>query len=442
MHDKAPPHSKRHEYTCLSIAIEYPTVEGQELCDEFEDCNPFYLPECAKVFEALRRIDKENVSAVTILDYLENQNSNVDVMTLRSIINNCITEHGFNDRSKFALYKGWVKLNYMKRQSLLCIAKAQSKIYDNEHKLSDVIDELKTALTDNATEQKQKGTSIGEAVLELGERIKSPESAGLSIPGMPRFNDKYCGMRMPPGLYVIGARPKTGKTAFGITLTRHIAKTGIWCGYHSAEVPPWQISQRIICSEGNISDGLEGIHRTCTNQLEYMKKLTDEVTNMPIKIFENRSWQEVKRSIKAHPEIKVWFVDYLTLLSEARQGGKRNDLAIANITGDAKALSSEKGLWIFMLAQVNKSAGAGRPRPDMLYGSDAIAQDADAVFLLYNNMGNQTDQEKDQVKADGYLDTMVSCDLNRHTETGYYTSQFYAKYGYFHEGVAFSDIPS
>ena len=184
--------------------------------------------------------------------------------------------------------------------------------------------------------------------------------------------DDLLGGLQPSALYVVGARPAMGKTAFALTLAAHAAiKEGKTTLIFSLEMGQLELTSRLLASEsrvdakrmrdGNLSDG-------------DWKKISDGVSRLsaaPIWVDDNPSLTVLDirgraRRVKSRQgELGLVIVDYLQLMS----GGARSEsrqLEISEISRNLKILARELEVPVVALSQLSRGVESRMDKRPML----------------------------------------------------------------------------
>lgn len=198
-------------------------------------------------------------------------------------------------------------------------------------------------------------------------------------------------------LWVIGARPKTGKTTFVIDLFARFAMSGQGTGlFFSLEMAAERIMRkfhtRIIPHKDYIQRKIDSKVHPVTMQdllLEYRERLYD----LPVKLVDSKhSIEEIcaaaRSECRADPSIKYIAIDYVEMISSTTAPGGGIE-TINQALRSLVALKKELKVPIFLVSQLRRRGGdVGRyeePTMDELKGSGLIEQSADVMVLLWED---------------------------------------------------------
>lgn len=186
-------------------------------------------------------------------------------------------------------------------------------------------------------------------------------------------------------LWVIGARPSNGKTAFAGNLAANLAKAQIPTAFFSAEMIAAEVATRLLSAESGV-DGLKISGASLTgNDMRRMAVAVADMTKWPMMIDDRPNMRLIdieigcRRMTRDHGT-RVAFVDYLQLLRE-EEGSRNREDAVRRLSNGLKAIAKDLGLTMVVLAQLNRDAD-GEPKLKHLRDSGSIEQDADCVALL------------------------------------------------------------
>lgn len=222
-----------------------------------------------------------------------------------------------------------------------------------------------------------------EIKAELEKRMRG-EIIGIDT-GIATLDD-YINALQKGRLYIVGARPAMGKTAFMCSLVNRIEpkhKVGIL----SLEMTTAEIKQRLACLRKNIKHFL--IEKGKCNQDEAIKYFEglDSFTKLRINDKGGLDRYKVSAIIKQmvlREKCEVIFVDHLGLIKADNKGNLAHE--IGENTTALKCLAKELKIPVVCLCQINRGVEQGnnrRPRLSDLRDSGRIEEDADCVILLY-----------------------------------------------------------
>lgn len=269
-------------------------------------------------------------------------------------------------------------------------------------------------------------------VTSMEDRYNNPSGmAGIST-GWGALDLYLRGLRRG-ALYVVAARPKTGKTSFACSLALNVglSKTApIPVLFFSLEMEGVNVErggellERMVQIQAEI-DGVRMTSGVLTpgerlrqlrvhGQIDTAKIYVDDKPAQTLA--EVRSKARRWRMTHATGDVLV-IVDYLQLMrhppAQGRNGNRERE--VAEIAEGLKALAKDLSCPVIALSQLNRSVEARadkRPMASDLRESGAIEQAADAVLLLYRE-----EIHKPTTENQGIAEVIVSVQRNGPTGT-------------------------
>lgn len=268
-----------------------------------------------------------------------------------------------------------------------------------EGRVGAFLDESADALRAVALEESITETvkTFDEAYIDgidaLQERMRNPNPVpGLSSP-WPTLDSETTGFH-PGELWVIGARPSTGKSAFGMNVAMHAVKQGRAVLFMSLEMHERMLMERVFASEAriplsNIRTG--DIDHACVDRLV---RLQDELSDKPVRMVyrpgatARQVRAEALAARTAWGRLDLIVVDYLQLMGSDKDRPNREQ-ATADKSQALKALAGELSVPLIALAQLSRDSDKAKRRPGLsdLRESGSIEQDADGVVCIFRKEG-------------------------------------------------------
>lgn len=230
-------------------------------------------------------------------------------------------------------------------------------------------------------------------------------------------------------LDVLAARPRIGKTAFGLNLLKQFGvDKKVPSAFFSIEMPKKQIAERLLSIMSGISS--KQIRQILTNEIEdesIYEKLsvaTEELNNAPIFYDEDsRRTGDIIASIKELYKIhgvKFIVIDYLQIIKTERRRSDTRDVELGLVCRELQEVAKSLNINVLLLCQINREAEKNpnkRPRLDQLRESGSIENEAARVMMLYRDDVYNTDS-----KQKGLCEVIVA--KNRFGQTGTAHLQF------------------
>jgi len=185
-------------------------------------------------------------------------------------------------------------------------------------------------------------------------------------------------------LVVIGARPKIGKTTFGINETYHMASSGVPTAIISLEMG----SDELITKLAGIDSNVRGLNFMDSEKLLRAVEAKEKIEKLPLHIVDNTSsdyravLNKCRQLIRKHG-VKAIFIDYLQLMTGNHTVNRNNE--ISEITRAIKQFNRKYKIPIILLSQLSRLNDRENREPRMsdLRDSGSVEQDANVVVLLH-----------------------------------------------------------
>lgn len=182
-------------------------------------------------------------------------------------------------------------------------------------------------------------------------------------------------------LVVISARPKVGKTTFGINLINQIAKSGKKTIIFTFEMSAFEIVQKLV--RLNYPKNFE------EDYYEKVRLFLSEPHGDKIILIESSGMTpaEIRQKIVDH-QPEVILVDQLDCLPVSARKD-RHDLLVGENVVQLKKIAMEMNILVFLLHQLNRGADQ-RESPELynLKDTGIAEQKADAVLMLWAKGGD------------------------------------------------------
>lgn len=274
---------------------------------------------------------------------------------------------------------------------------------------------------------------------ELNDRRDNPEAhAGLSS-GIESL-DAVLGPKLlrPGSLFVVGARPKMGKTAYLEAICKSSAiDNNKLTAIFSLEMPNFQLYERFLSSESKVnSDAFHAVTLTdyqwqstsaAIGKFNKSNLYMDDTPGVTIQYIKKEC-----RKLARNGKVSLVAVDYLTLMEAGK--ADRNDLAYGAITKELKNLAKELDCVVLLLTQLNRNLeqrADKRPIPADSRDTGQIEQDCDYWMGLYREAVYVDDLPNGEK---GFTEAIMR--LNRHGGVG--TGYMNMINGYFVDSAPFS----
>lgn len=284
---------------------------------------------------------------------------------------------------------------------------------------------LFTQIADHAKTGNRRGARSFAEVFEdwtyaVGARLEGdPKAIGLTS-GISSLDNMLEPKRIVKGsLFVIGARPKMGKTTLYLKMAINCAvKENLPAIAFSLEMPDQQLVERMISQASGVSSNTFYLEGYDDNRFAMALSKGNDIAgtnNLYIDDTPGISLAQIvaesRRIKRERGVVGMILVDYLTLMKAEK--ADRNDLAYGNITKGLKNLAKELDCVVVLLTQLNRDLEKRtnkRPQPSDSRDTGQIEQDCDYWLGIYRE--GAYDENYDQRATELLLR------LNRHGAGG------------------------
>ncbi|WP_227724765.1 DnaB-like helicase C-terminal domain-containing protein [Yersinia proxima] len=289
----------------------------------------------------------------------------------------------------------------------------------------EAIQALSTEIADHAKTGNRRGLRTFESVFSdwvdvVEKRFAGDQSAIGLTSGIPSLDAMLEPKRIVKGsLFVVGARPKMGKTTVYLNMAINCAMNEkLPALAFSLEMPDLQLAERMITQISGVSSKNFYLDGYDDNRFALASaKGVELATNGNLYIDDTPGLSlahivsECRRIKRERGVVGMVLVDYLTLMKAEK--ADRNDLAYGMITKGLKNLAKELDCVVVLLTQLNRDLekrNNKRPLPSDSRDTGQIEQDCDYWLGIYR-AGAYDDNANQH-------DTELLMKLNRHGENG------------------------
>src|SRR5581483_11812742 len=214
-------------------------------------------------------------------------------------------------------------------------------------------------------------------------------TASRSATGFTDLDRITCGFQ-PSQLVIVAARPGQGKTAFALSVARHMAmREGAGVFFASLEQSAGEVAQRLVSGLARVDSRLLRQGRLNRDEAGRVFDATKRLRTLPIHIADacNQTALQItanaRRLVRKHG-IRCVIVDYLQLVEPEDRLAKRYE-QVGAVSRRLKQLARDLCLPVIALAQLGRGVEErkGRPRLSDLRESGNIEADADTVLLMH-----------------------------------------------------------
>ena len=387
--DKVPPHNLDAEQATLgallldwdsiSVVIQYLRPDG------------FYSLQNQKIFSAMLDLYNEGRQG-DLISLKEKLKEKGDLEAAGGIAYISELTDRVPTSANVDYYAQIVKDQSIRRELIKSAAKIVSKAHDDTIESRGVLEEAQKEifnLTDNTASHEFKTTQ--ELVTQVINRIQTVYKNKTSLTGIESgFTDldQMTAGFQPSEMIILGARPSIGKTAMALSMIQHIAiQKKIPSAIFSLEMSDVQVMQRLFVQESRISSEKLRTGFLSHNDFQALQDAAGKIYDSPLYIVDTPNMKlldlrSVARRLKSQNDIKIIFIDYITLIGSENTQIPRHE-QVAEISRSLKSLARELDIPIVVLSQVARSTEGKAPTLAELRESGSIEQDADVVMFLH-----------------------------------------------------------
>ena len=317
---------------------------------------------------------------------------------------------------------------YRARQLKAKLTEASQKV--TSENATDLATELQLLLAELSVSKKD-GYSMKDLAIQNAEQVDAAYKNKVI------FTGKECGFETLDGvidgwnkdtLYVIGARPSIGKTAFALSILTGLAKKNVNVSMFSLEMSADSLYNRMVAAQSNIPmwQIKKGVVGSDKNLIAKYMNASNILSKLPIRVFDSDIDNDkvLYSKIRYEAKIKgaeVIIIDHLGLIEVSDSSGQRY-VDVGRITKTLHKMARELHVCIVILAQCGREAEGKKPNIALLRESGNIEQDADVIMLLHRQRELDDVKENQNANADYPTDVIVA--KNRDGGTGTVTFGF------------------
>lgn len=242
----------------------------------------------------------------------------------------------------------------------------------------------------NSDEVETISSGVDEVIADL-YKSKKDGCIGIDM-GFNNLN-YYLGGLQKGKIYILGARPSMGKSAFAMNIAEHVALTHNVL-FISLEMSRKEYAQRLMFGRAGVDVNTINTGRISDAEIEKVKSQKEYLDSLKLFI-ETRTPCRVSdielamiNIISTRGSCDLVIVDYLQLLTPNSKSGKNREVEVAEMSRELKSLAVKYNVPIVVLSQLSRALEARedkRPMLSDLRESGAIEQDADVVMFVYRD---------------------------------------------------------
>ena len=234
-------------------------------------------------------------------------------------------------------------------------------------------------------------------------RFLSPSTSNPGISTGFTEIDELCDGFHAGEIFVVGARPSHGKTAWGSCVAKNVARAGHTVAVFTAELSKTMWLHRAITEEAYVSYARFRRGDIDDNERTRVRDATSLVMDMPIYIDDTSGlriadmWVQLNRIMRSRP-VSLIVMDYAQLIRPPKglRYGTENDKFTA-IGEEIKSLTKKTGIPMLLLSQLNrdseKDKGDNRPKLSQCRGAGIWEEIAFLGATLYREYLRKRERE-------------------------------------------------
>jgi replicative DNA helicase len=400
LRDKVPPHNSEAEQAVLGAVLLDPEAVPAVL--RYLRPDDFYVNANKEVFTAIISLyekgEKADLITLTdelkILGILDRAGGPGYVANLTSVV---------PSSANVEFYARIVQEQSTRRSLIRLSAEMNTRARDLAVESNIVLDEAQARIFD-ISQNRHSATykSVKELLpdtIKMIERLFKNKDAYTGVPSGLHDLDSMTSGFQNSEFIVIGARPSVGKTALALTMASHISiHEKLPCAFFTLEMADTALMQRIIASEARIRSEQVRTGLLKPSDFNSLMDAAGRIYEAPLYIIDapNMKLLELRtlaRRLKAEKDVKIVFIDYLTLVTHDNADLPRWE-QIASISRSLKALARELKIPVVALSQLKREAEGKQPTLADLRESGSIEQDADLILFLHRD--RELDKTRDE----------------------------------------------
>ena len=393
--DRLPPHNLRAEEAVLGAMLLSRDAIAEVV--EILDVDHFYKPAHGHVFDAVLALygAGQPVDAVTVAEELQRAGL-LDAVGGPGLL--LEVQAGTPAIGNARYYARIVEEHALLRRLIRVSTDIAEVAYSIPEDVTKAVDDAEARMFEVAQRRVSNTVAPIKDLLSANlDRLEMLYEKGDAITGVPTgyldLDELLAGLQ-PNALYVVGARPAMGKTAFALGMAANCSmQTQKPSLIFSLEMSQLELSQRILCSEALVDASRVKTGRLDEGDWNRISHAVGRLAEAPIYIDDNPHTTVMEIRAKARRlqsrvgELGMVVVDYIQLMT-GRASAESRQVEVAEISRNLKILARELQAPVVALAQLNRQLEQRQDKRPMLSDlreSGSLEQDADVVVFLYRD---------------------------------------------------------
>jgi len=243
------------------------------------------------------------------------------------------------------------------------------------------------------------------------------------------------------GMSVIAGSTGSGKSAFGLAITRKLCEQGKKGLFITLEMSKKQVMNRLISNIARVEhDKIKNKYNLTKQEKERVEEAISKVASWGLIIYDRGAMNvdhllNLCKKLKKQNQIDFLVVDYLQLMDSGKKQEGNENARVEYLSRKLKLIAQDLYIPVFSLSQLNRNiidGKTGKKREPVLAdlrSSGAVEQDANHVIMLHNKSQDKKNDPEDMKKS--YIDILVR--KNREGTTGKIVTTFYGDFLHFEE---------
>ncbi len=374
--------------TFVNFPDTYFKVSDQLTIREFSDDRTRYIYLAVKELSEVSKIDLATVTDKLIQkkykEIISKQLNGFDIIIYLNSICDRI------DSDEHLIEHVSILNGYAKRRQLTLLSEEITIACNDMQDPQDVVNMINTKIVDIQEMGDVEEFDLNKENKKVLKSLEPIKNQGKLVRTFIDAVDEIIYCIEPTEVFVIGAAPSMGKTAFALEIFKNNIINNIPSAFFSLEMGTTQLLNRLYANESKIP----------LNKIRSRSFTNDEIKrfNQTIGVFENkklyidsksRKLSHILNKIRKYAiryDVKLIIIDYLQLVTcdVGKQGNREQEIAV--ISRSFKEIANELEIAIIPLSQINRAIhqrSNKRPTLGDLRESGSIEQDADMVAFVH-----------------------------------------------------------
>lgn len=271
------------------------------------------------------------------------------------------------------------------------ISREKKKIYKEciNDKISE--DEVENRIKELENEFEEKTFSTMKSKKEIFEMITKVEES-IEFNKLKNMQEKVNFIK--DVVYVIGARPSVGKSAFGVNILNDLSDK-YNCIFLNMEMKESEIYQRLVSINSKVP--IEEFKCLTENTLKQVMSAIDKIVKKNIFIYNgSKSTKGIRKILKKQCKDKskhtIVFVDHIGYVFINGKENLDDKSRIGQAMKELQLMTKEFNCTMFVMSQINRE-GTDEPKLQYLKDSGQIEEVAHGIILLHDDKNDYNNQD-------------------------------------------------